>query len=265
MEGIIPEYTDFVKQVLARDDYTCQCCGQEHGELNVHHLNGYSWFKEGRTDPHNGITLCENCHMNFHYEYGKEKNTKEQFEEWIGKTILLDSCALENLPTARKVYCIEENKVYNSAKELAYEWNISHVSIYCVCNRKTSKRKYIDSDGETKEIITTCHTVKGKHLLWHDEYLKMTKEEIDVYIKTNVNKTYRKVICITTGKVFDTIRQAHNFYGSNSNQIIKCCRGSAYYAGTLPNGTKLQWMYYEDYIQQKDLENTDELCMENIA
>ena len=31
-------YTEFVKKVLARDNYTCQCCGQEHGDIEVHHL-----------------------------------------------------------------------------------------------------------------------------------------------------------------------------------------------------------------------------------
>lgn len=245
MEGIIPEYTDFVKQVLARDNYTCQCCGQEHGELNVHHLNGYRWFKEGRTDPNNGITLCENCHMNFHYEYGKKKNTKEQFEEWIGYTIKILDTYNHPLPIARKIYCIEEDKIYDSALVLEKEWNTFHTLIYAVCNRKQ-------------------YTVCNKHLLWLDEYLQMTENDVKRYLENCIPKHYKKVICITTGKIFKTSKDARCYYNC-SNHIVDCCKEKRNYCGTLPNGTKLQWMYYEDYIKQKDLENTDELCMENIT
>ena len=79
-----PEYIEFIKKVLARDNYTCQCCGDNKGgNLNVHHLDGYNWCKEKRTNIDNGITLCENCHKEFHSIYGKGNNTKEQFEHFI--------------------------------------------------------------------------------------------------------------------------------------------------------------------------------------
>ena len=72
------------KSVYERDNYTCQCCGDDKGgNLNAHHLNGYNWDKEHRTDVDNGITLCEECHKKFHKIYGKGNNTKEQFEYFI--------------------------------------------------------------------------------------------------------------------------------------------------------------------------------------
>ena len=76
------EYTEFVKKVMQRDNYTCKCCGKHGGDLVVHHLDGYNWCVERRTDETNGITLCEACHKNFHSVYGYGNNTKEQFEEW---------------------------------------------------------------------------------------------------------------------------------------------------------------------------------------
>ena len=79
----------FVKKVLKRDHYTCQCCGKHSGSLIVHHLDGYNWCKDKRYDETNGITLCKNCHKNFHMEYGRGNNTKEQFESWLGQAVEL--------------------------------------------------------------------------------------------------------------------------------------------------------------------------------
>ena len=78
------EYTKFVKKVLARDNYTCKCCGKILNNNGiVHHLDGYNWCVERRTDETNGITLCKTCHKEFHSIYGYGNNTKEQFEYFI--------------------------------------------------------------------------------------------------------------------------------------------------------------------------------------
>jgi hypothetical protein len=72
------------KQVYKRDNYTCQCCGDNKGgNLVSHHLDGYDWCKESRWDIENGITLCVECHSDFHHIYGYGLNTKEQFEEYM--------------------------------------------------------------------------------------------------------------------------------------------------------------------------------------
>lgn len=72
------------KEVYKRDKFTCQCCGDNKGgNLNAHHLNGYNFDKEHRTDINNGITLCKTCHKRFHEIYGYGNNTKEQFMEFI--------------------------------------------------------------------------------------------------------------------------------------------------------------------------------------
>ena len=78
----IEGYDDFIKQVLKRDNYTCQITGKRGGKLEVHHLNCYSDFKEGRTDTNNCITLSKEIHKLFHKIYGNKHNTKEQFEEF---------------------------------------------------------------------------------------------------------------------------------------------------------------------------------------
>lgn len=83
------EYPIWRKSVFERDNYTCQCCGDSSGaNLNAHHLQNFSVYKELRYDVNNGITLCENCHgfkfeNSFHSIYGTQNNSKEQLLEYI--------------------------------------------------------------------------------------------------------------------------------------------------------------------------------------
>ena len=79
------------KQVMERDNYTCQICNQHGGKLNSHHLNGWNAFPEQRFDLDNGVTLCEDCHKEFHSQYGYGDNTREQFDEYAAsKTLVLN-------------------------------------------------------------------------------------------------------------------------------------------------------------------------------
>lgn len=74
--------------VYFRDDFTCQCCFDKNKKnLNAHHLNGYHWDVKNRFNPDNGITLCEECHSDFHKKYGRRNNTKEQFNKYMGTII----------------------------------------------------------------------------------------------------------------------------------------------------------------------------------
>ena len=59
--------------------------------LNAHHLNGWNAFPEQRFDLDNGVTLCTDCHKDFHSQYGYGDNTREQFNEYAAsKTLVLN-------------------------------------------------------------------------------------------------------------------------------------------------------------------------------
>ena len=58
-----------------------------------------------------------------------------------------------------------------------------------------------------------------------------------------------KVICLTTGKIFDCIKYGAEYYNLKSGGSIgQCCKGKIKSSGKLSDGTKLTWMYYEDYL-----------------
>lgn len=78
-----PGYQDFRKSVYERDEYTCQVCSDDTGgNLVVHHLNGFHWDENGRTDVNNGVTLCNDCHKEFHSIYGYGDNNFFQFSQF---------------------------------------------------------------------------------------------------------------------------------------------------------------------------------------
>lgn len=79
-----PGYKDFRKSVYERDKYTCQVCSDDTGgNLVVHHLNGFHWDVNGRTDINNGVTLCNDCHNEFHRIYGRRDNNFFQFSQFL--------------------------------------------------------------------------------------------------------------------------------------------------------------------------------------
>lgn len=56
-----PEYYQWRKAVLERDNHTCQDCGITEG-LDAHHIQSIFDYPEGVFEIDNGLTLCGNCH-----------------------------------------------------------------------------------------------------------------------------------------------------------------------------------------------------------
>lgn len=83
---IIEGYNTWRREVLERDGYTCQKCGNKD-HLATHHIKNYMTYKEGRTDINNGITLCVDCHKKFHEKYGNKNNDLNQIKEFLNKQI----------------------------------------------------------------------------------------------------------------------------------------------------------------------------------
>lgn len=99
---------------------------------------------------------------------------------------------------------------------------------------------------ETKKKISKANKGKvshnkGKHL--SDD----TKAKIS---ESNKGKRAKKVICITTNKIFNSVAEAQEHYKCIG--VSLCCKGKRKSCGKSPDGIPLTWMYYEDYINNKD-------------
>ena len=78
--------------------------------------------------------------------------------------------------------------------------------------------------------------------------IKKIIEQIEAENKVNEDgkrprPRYRSVICITTGEVFNTIKDAVKKYHVHATNISQCCRGNMKHTGKLPDGTPLEWQY----------------------
>ena len=66
---------------------------------------------------------------------------------------------------------------------------------------------------------------------------------VEARIEEPSHSRSKRVICVTTGMAFDSIKAAAEYYGMKSaNGISKCCNGKAKSAGKL-NGQKLVWKF----------------------
>ncbi len=75
---------DWRAQVYARDNHTCQKCGDASGgNLNAHHIQPHHANKALRWEVSNGITLCAPCHKAFHRAYGFKRADAAQLTEFL--------------------------------------------------------------------------------------------------------------------------------------------------------------------------------------
>jgi len=69
--------------VFARDNWTCQKCGERGKKLHSHHIQNFAQFPKQRFAIDNGVTFCDKCHRKFHKKYGRKNNTREQLNKYI--------------------------------------------------------------------------------------------------------------------------------------------------------------------------------------
>lgn len=154
----------------------------------------------------------------------------------------------------RKVYQLQLKtyeiiKEYNSCYDASIELGLKRTSaIYNVAVHRENR-----------------NTVGGYHWIFVDEYENMTKEEIaNIYINKCTTEDVRKkisesrkgkylgknngnsksIICLTTKRIFYSIKEGAEYYGIKGNShISKCCKGELKSCGKLEDGTPLVWKY----------------------
>ena len=127
--------------------------------------------------------------------------------------------------------CLNDGKEYIDKSEFAKNKNLSYVSVqHAISNSEKNDRPY---------------QVKGYFLITKSRY--DPDKDYSEFMKRKPI-TIKKIICTTTGEVFNTTLEAEGKYQVSSSHISKCCRGERKSAGKHPvTGEKMVWMYLEDY------------------
>lgn len=151
-------------------------------------------------------------HWAFREDY--EKLTSEEIERIIN---------LDNF----RVVCLETGEIYKNPVEAAKRVNADEGCIRSCCKRKLR------------------HSA-GLHWMYERDYKKATKEEIEKIFNKPRKKIesirIKKVMCLETKKVYDSIIEASKDTGAAEANISKSCKlGNGFQSGGF------HWMFEEDY------------------
>lgn len=172
----------------------------------------------------NGERITAGFHLNgkakqfAYYEEGKTYNLKE----------------VRNLHERKRVVLTNTQEVFDTAAAGAKKYDLSQGSISSCC------RGNIRSAGRLPN---------GEYSVWVYEKDYDPKKDYTFHRHLGShNPRARKVICLTTDKVFETMKEAGAYYNIKSYlKISEVCRGKRKHCGKLTDGTKLKWAYYENH------------------
>lgn len=102
---------------------------------------------------------------------------------------------------------------------------------------------------EHRQKISESH-MGAKNPMYGKNFSEEHKQKIGDAIRGDKNGKARKVICLNTLQVFNTINDANEYCGLKGKGITKCCTGQNKTAGLHPEtNERLKWMYYDEYLK----------------
>lgn len=127
----------------------------------------------------------------------------------------------ENKKFGKRIICLETKEVYRSPNDAQDKTGINRNHIRECCK------------GD-------CITAGGYHWMYLFDYNEESALKI---LNKPKNINAKRVKCLNTGIVYDSVRMAALDNNTNHTSISQCCKGKTSYAGKLPDGTKLHWEY----------------------
>lgn len=148
---------------------------------------------------------------------------------------------------SRKMWADKETreKILRNLKRGKDNWNSR--AVICVTDNLV-----FDTITEAGEYYSIDMKVISQTLSGRNPYCKIKdrKLEFEYYEegknykpKQHVHGLSRKVVCITTGEIFNSVTEASEKYNIPTTNISKVCQGQRKHAGKLPDETKLTWRY----------------------
>lgn len=179
---------------------------------------GYNKTLGGAGTPGRTFVMSEETKNKIRLTNTGRKFTLEQLDEF--RNIIRDNQIV--------IYCYETNKYYTSIGNAARELNICKDAIRHVITNESKyalNYRFCKITDNINDFITNCQQI--------DVYIKENNLSLkQYYIKIN-RPNKKKVKCIETGIIYESIMDASIKTGINDNSISKCCNNKQYTAFNL--------------------------------
>ena len=259
---------------------SCQKCGDGKSypekfafnlleQLNINFISEYNpdWIKPRRYDFYFKLNDKEYIlEMDGGLGHGNKNNLNgKTAEETKNIDNYKDLKAKENNIEIIRINCkisdleyIKNNILHSRLNELFDLSNINWLKCHeyaCKSIVKEISNLWNSNINSTIDIAKIanihCTTVRrylklGRSLGWNDYDEIIVKKNAP--LKNNV-----KVICLNTLEIFNSLNEAADKYNILYVCISSCCRKISKSAGKLPDGTKLKWMYYDEYLKENEV------------
>lgn len=149
--------------------------------------------------------------------------------------------------SAKQIVCLNNKEVYITISEASAKYNINEKSIIDCCKGKDFSA---GKDPNTKERLFWMYKSDYDQLneIQITDYL--LNKKIDNY-KNNIHG--KAVICITTNEIFETIMDGSRAHNISDSGIRKCCKELRGSSGQLEDGTRLKWMFLNEYLELNNM------------
>lgn len=149
---------------------------------------------------HSNITTCLNnphkTSCGYHWILADDIKKYSQFDLFL--------MTKRVRPDFKDIICLDDYRIFYNSFDVCNEYNIKHYEQIKRC-----------CDGKSK-------VVNGFHFMCYADYLSASQEEVDKRKSYTINK--RKVKCINTGEVFESIAEAGRRTIASAPNIILCCQ-----------------------------------------
>lgn len=243
------------KRLLGINNATISsCCRGDNKEAG-----GYHWMFADEYDEEKALVWLKNakskkCKEVYCIDTKKIYNsiTEASLDTGIGAGVISGCCSgeyshagnlmwlyLDEVTEEKINYMIDKNRIKENEKLSKRVICLETKEIYVTPNDVENK-----TGIDASQIRECCKgngiTAKGYHWLYLSDYTEETCEKI---LNRPKHINAKKVRCLNTGIVYESVRMAALDNSTNHTSISQCCKGKAKYAGKLPDGTKLHWEY----------------------
>ena len=227
----------------------------------------FKWCKEYKYDFYiSSLNFLTEIHGIQHYEETSgnwdslEEIQENDFDkEWLARENRIDNYIIIDCRFSEMVWI--KNSILNSKLSKLFDLSIID---WKKCTEYALKNliKYACDLWETEikdtqkiadklnlhRVTIVRYLNQGKQLGWCDYN---GEEESNKNLITMSEKRRKKVICLNTGEVFNSITDASaKFNLKNRSSIVNCLSGKKKSAGKLSNGESAIWEYYDKYLQE---------------